>query len=80
MFRVAVGVVQLFDAQFFNELLTLSGLPKPFQERLGSLKRSLPVPPPGLSPGQTALTHALLTYLKTLVPPLVDDTEKAKAK
>ena len=54
VFQVAVGVVRLLEDQFFNELLTLSGLPRLFQERLGSLKRDLPVPPPGPSPGQTA--------------------------
>ena len=56
MFPVAVGVVRLLDARFFNELLTLSGLPKLFKERLTSLERNLPDPPAGLSPGQTART------------------------
>ena len=51
MFPVAVGVVRLLDDQFLNELLALSGLPRLIRERLTSLERGLPVPPPGLSPG-----------------------------
>ena len=66
MFPVAVGVVRLLDTQFFNELLTLSEIPKLFKERLTSLERNLPDPPAGLSPGQTARTYSLYLYLKSL--------------
>ena len=51
--------------KFFNELQTLTGLPKHIRERLTSLERGLPDPPPDLSPGQTARTYSPLTYLKT---------------
>ena len=36
MFPVTVGVVRLFDDQFFNELLALGGLPGLLQERLSA--------------------------------------------
>ena len=70
VFPVAFGVSRLLDGQFFNSILTLSG---------GSLKRDLPVPPPGLSPGQTARVYSLFLYLKSLEPPALDDPEEAKA-
>ena len=80
MFPVAVGVVRFLDDQPFNEVLTQTGLPGLFRERPASLERGLPVPPPGLSPKQTARTYYALRYLKTLEPPPVGDHEEAKDK
>ena len=61
-------------------MLTLSEIPKLFKERLISLERNLPVPPAGLSPGQTARIYSLYLYLQSLAPRPVVDREEAKAK
>ena len=58
VFPVAVGVVRSLDDLVFNELHTLTGLPQLPRERLTSLERNLPGPPPGLSPEQTARTYS----------------------
>ena len=57
-FPVSVGVVRSLGGLVFNELRTLTALPKLLRERLTSLERGLPDPPPGLSPGQTARTYS----------------------